>query len=78
MAGLDHHPDLSRIRFQGRDLGDELVDGCRAVLHPQDLYHPLVGVSQGDEVKGLGPVDPNPNHQASSRGSSVGGGAAPC
>jgi hypothetical protein len=43
VAGLDHHPDLGRIRFQGRDLGEELVDGCRAVLHPQDLYHPWSG-----------------------------------
>jgi hypothetical protein len=61
VAGLQHHPDLGRIRFQGRDLGDELVDGCRAVLHPQDLDHPLVGVSQGDEVKASAQSIPIPS-----------------
>jgi hypothetical protein len=66
VAGLDHHPDRGRLRFQDRDLGDELVDGCRRVLHPQDLYHPLVGLSQGDEVERLGPVDPHTQHAASS------------
>jgi hypothetical protein len=39
---------------------------------------PLLGVSKGDEVEGLGPVDPNPKHHASSRRSPSGGGAAPC
>jgi hypothetical protein len=48
------------------------------VLHPAELDHPFGGPSQGDEVEGLGPVDPNPKHHASSPGSPTGGGAAPC
>jgi hypothetical protein len=78
VAGLDHHPDLGWIWLQGRDLGDELVDRGWGVLHPAELDHPLGGPSQGDEVERLGPVDPNPKHHASSRGSPTGGGAAPC
>jgi len=78
VAGLNHHPDLGRVRLQGGDLGDELVDRGWGVLHSAELDHPLGGPSQGDEVERLGPVDPNPKHHASSRGSPIGGGAAPC
>jgi hypothetical protein len=61
VAGLDHHPDLGWIWLQGRDLGDELVDGCRGVLDPADLDHPLLGVSQGDEVEASAQSIPTPS-----------------
>jgi len=35
------------------------------VLDTADLDHSLVRVSQGDEVEGLGPIDPNSKHPAS-------------
>jgi hypothetical protein len=43
VAGLQHHPDLGRVRLQGRDLGDELVDRGWAVLDPAELDHPSAG-----------------------------------
>jgi hypothetical protein len=43
VAGLDHHPDLGRVRLQGGDLGDELVDRGWGVLHPAELDHPSAG-----------------------------------
>jgi hypothetical protein len=65
VAGLDHHPDLGRVRLQGGDLGDKLVDRGWGVLDPAELDHPLGGPSQGDEVERLGPVDPHTQHAAS-------------
>ena len=78
VASLDHHPDLGRVGLQGRDLGQELVDGGWGVLDPANLDHPLLGSPQGDEVERLGPVDPNPKHAASLLDSDPDGGAAPC
>jgi len=34
VAGLEHHPDLGRVRLQGGDLGNKLVDGCRGCAPP--------------------------------------------
>jgi hypothetical protein len=65
VAGLDHHPDLGRVRLQGRDVGQELVNSGWGVLDPADPDHPLAGSSQGDEVERLGPVDPHSQHAAS-------------
>jgi hypothetical protein len=67
VTGLDDHPDLGRVGFQDGDPLQQPVDRSRAVLHPADLEHAVLGASQGDEVEVLGPVDPNPKHPASLR-----------
>jgi hypothetical protein len=43
VAGLDHHPDLGRVRLEGGDLRDELVDRGWGVLDPAELDHPSAG-----------------------------------
>jgi hypothetical protein len=43
VAGLDHHPDLGRIRFQGRDLGEELVDAAGLCSTPRTCITPWSG-----------------------------------
>jgi hypothetical protein len=67
VAGLDDHPDLGRVGLEPADAAQQRGDRCRVVVDPDDLDHPLVGSTQGDEVELPGPVDANAKHQASSQ-----------
>jgi NADH-ubiquinone oxidoreductase-F iron-sulfur binding region len=67
VAGLDRHTDLGRVGFQGGDLGEQGVDGGRAVGDLGDLDHPLARSSQGDQVELLGPIDADTKQGAGRR-----------
>jgi hypothetical protein len=65
VAGLQHHPDLGRVRFQGGDAFQQRGDRTRGVLDACHLGHAVARPAQRDQVVVLGPVDPNGKHQAS-------------
>jgi hypothetical protein len=64
-VGLEHDPDLGRVRVHGEDPSQQCLHCGRGVLDPDDLMDSLVRCAQRDQVKLLGPVDANGQHLAS-------------
>jgi hypothetical protein len=63
MTGLQHHPDLGRIRLQSQAPSHQPGDPVRAGLDAELLDHPLTRQPQRDVVMVFGPVQTDSQHR---------------
>jgi hypothetical protein len=64
MPGLQHDPDLGRIRFQPQRTLDQSAYSSRSVVDTKLVNHPLFLRPQGDVMKIFRPVDANSQHES--------------
>ena len=67
VAGLQHNPDLGRIRFQPQHTLDQRSDPGRSMVDTELLDHPILLRAQGDVMEIFRPVDTDSQHLTSIR-----------